>query len=85
MIKLDPELARRAQDLLDDQLVKDVLASIEDRHTDEWRSTRPHEHEKRETAWALVQGIAALRAELHSIATSGKVARWNLGLRGKQP
>jgi hypothetical protein len=71
------ELARRAQQLLDDAVVQEIFASLEGRYVTEWRHTSPADVQKRETAHASIRALDDFRSRLKSLATAPKVEAHN--------
>jgi hypothetical protein len=71
------ETAIRAQQLLDDPVVQQILSDLERRYILEWRGTGPGENERRETAHANVRALDDIRAKLSSLASAPKVAAHN--------
>lgn len=71
------EIARRAQQLIDDPVVQEVFASLEGRYITEWRHTSPADMQKRETAHAAVRALDDFRAKLKALATAPKVDAHN--------
>jgi hypothetical protein len=71
------ELARRAQQMLDDAVVAEVFASLEGRYITEWRHTSPADVQKRETAHAAIRALDDFRARLKALAVAPKVEAHN--------
>jgi hypothetical protein len=76
------DIARRAQQLIDDPVVQEIFASLEGRYITEWRHTSPNDTQKRETAHAAIRALDDFRAKLKALATAPKVdAHNNRGIK----
>jgi ribonuclease HI len=71
------EMARKAKQLLEDDFVQAVLASIESRYIHEWRNTSPQDMQKREASHAAIRAIDDFRAKLKALASAPKVDAHN--------
>lgn len=76
------DLSRRAKQLLDDEVIQQVFASLEGRYMNEWRNTSPADIQKREAAHAAVRALDDLKTKLSSLANAPKVEAHNA--RGKR-
>lgn len=73
----NPDLARRAEQLLNDQVVQEVFATLEGRYISEWRNTAPGDAQKRENAHAAIRALDDFRAKLKALAIAPKVDAHN--------
>jgi hypothetical protein len=71
------EMARKAAQLLQDEVVQAVLSSLEGRYIHEWRNTAPGDTQRRETAHASIRAIDDFRAKLKALASAPKVDAHN--------
>ena len=66
---------RKAKQLLEDETLNNAIAKLESDQLWAFRSSKPEESVKRETAWCMLQAIDGLRQELIKIMDNGKVAQ----------
>jgi hypothetical protein len=66
---------RKAQQILEDETLNTAIAKLESDQLWVFRSSKPEESVKRETAWCMLQAIDGLRQELVKIMDNGKVAQ----------
>ena len=66
---------RKAQQILEDETLNTAIAKLENDQLWAFRSSKPEESVKRETAWCMLQAIDGLRQELIKIMDNGKVAQ----------
>jgi hypothetical protein len=66
---------RKAQQILEDETLNTAIAKLESDQLWAFRSSKPEESVKRETAWCMLQAIDGLRQELIKIMDNGKVAQ----------
>jgi hypothetical protein len=78
------EIARRAQALVNDQLVQDIFTTLEGRYIHEWRNTPPQDVQKREAAHAAIRALDDFRARLKALANAPKVDAHNNRNAGKR-
>lgn len=71
------EIARRAQQLIDDPVVTEIFASLEGRYITEWRNTPPADVQKREAAHAAIRALDDVKTKLSSMANAPKVEAHN--------
>ena len=69
---------RKAQQILEDETINAAIAKLEGDQLWAFRSSKPEESAKRETAWCMLQAIDGLRQELIKIMDNGKIAQKNL-------
>ncbi len=69
---------RKAQQILEDETLNAAIAKLEGDQLWAFRSSKPEESAKRETAWCMLQAIDGLRQELIKIMDNGKIAQKNL-------
>lgn len=65
---------RRAQDLLDDDLIKDAFAELERAYMDAWRTTKVDDANGREKLFLAVNIIGKVKQNLLMVAADGKLA-----------
>jgi hypothetical protein len=66
---------RKAKQLLEDETLNMAIAKLENDQLWAFRSSKPEESVKRETAWCMLQAIDGLRQELIKIMDNGKIAQ----------
>lgn len=66
---------RKAQQVLEDETLNLAIAKLENDQLWVFRSSKPEESSKRETAWCMLQAIDGLRQELIKIMDNGKIAQ----------
>ena len=66
---------RKAKQLLEDETLNMAIAKLENDQLWVFRSSKPEESVKRETAWCMLQAIDGLRQELIKIMDNGKIAQ----------
>jgi hypothetical protein len=66
---------KKAQQILEDETLNSAIAKLEGDQLWAFRSSKPEESVKRETAWCMLQAIDGLRQELIKIMDNGKVAQ----------
>ena len=64
----------KAQQILEDDTLNIAIAKLENDQLWIFRSSKPEESAKRETAWCMLQAIDGLRQELIKIMDNGKIA-----------
>lgn len=69
---------RKAALLLEDELVQEILAEIEDAYVQNWRSTAAKDTETREKMYFAVQVVAQFREHLKVVCDNGKFEEANL-------
>ncbi len=66
---------RKAQQILENETLSDAIAKLENDQLWVFRSSKPEESAKRETAWCMLQAIDGLRQELIKVMDNGKIAQ----------
>jgi hypothetical protein len=66
---------RKAQQILENETLSDAIAKLENDQLWIFRSSKPEESAKRETAWCMLQAIDGLRQELIKVMDNGKIAQ----------
>ena len=66
---------RKAKQLHEDETLNAAIAKLENDQLWVFRSSKPEESVKRETAWCMLQAIDGLRQELIKIMDNGKIAQ----------
>ena len=66
---------RKAQQMLEDETLNTAIAKLENDQLWIFRSSKPEESAKRETAWCMLQAIDGLRQELIKVMDNGKIAQ----------
>ena len=70
--------AERAQELLEDPLIKESFDHLEQTYLDAWRDSRPGEELDREVLWQAWFALDAVRSHLNQVMQNGKIARDSL-------
>ena len=71
------DIARRAKELQDDDVVRQIFASLEGRYISEWRNTSPADLQKREAAFSAIRALEDIKVKLGSLANAPKVEAHN--------
>ena len=66
---------RKAKQLLEDETLNNAIAKLEGDQLWAFRSSKPEESARRETAWCMLQAIDGLRQELIKVMDNGKIAQ----------
>jgi hypothetical protein len=66
---------RKAQQILEDETLSTAIAKLENDQLWVFRSSKPEESARRETAWCMLQAIDGLRQELIKVMDNGKIAQ----------
>ena len=66
---------RKAKQLREDETLNNAIAKLEGDQLWVFRSSKPEESARRETAWCMLQAIDGLRQELIKIMDNGKIAQ----------
>ena len=66
---------RKAKQLLEDETLNAAIAKLEGDQLWAFRSSKPEESVKRETAWCMLQAIDGLKQELTKVMDNGKIAQ----------
>ena len=66
---------RKAKQLLEDETLNAAIGKLENDQLWVFRSSKPEESVKRETAWCMLQAIDGLKQELTKIMDNGKIAQ----------
>ena len=79
-IKLNADLARRAgaEALLQNDILQEAFARLEERYVEEWRVSQFRDTDARERLWQAVQIVAKGRDHLTSAVNGGKLAQREL-------
>ena len=70
---------RKAKQLLEDETLNSAIAKLEGDQLWAFRSSKPEESARRETAWCMLQAIDGLRQELIKVMDNGKIAQNAIG------
>lgn len=71
----DIRRGRKAQQVLEDETLREAIKKLESDQLGFFKHSRPDETAKRENAWCMLQAIDALRQELIKISDNGKIAQ----------
>jgi protein involved in temperature-dependent protein secretion len=84
--KLQSDAVRgaRADELLQNELLKEAFQTLEREYTDSWVKSQPHEREAREFYWKALQVLADVQAKIQIVARNGRVAKTELEMLAKQ-
>ena len=66
---------RKAQQILENETLSEAIAKLEGDQLWLFRSSKPEESVKRETAWCMLQAISGLKQELTKVMDNGKIAQ----------
>ena len=68
----------RAQELLENSLLREVFEYLEGQYLQAWRSTKVRETESREKLWQAIQILGIVQDHLRLYVTNGRVAAGDL-------
>lgn len=71
------EKARRAKEIMEDEVFLSVFSDLEEKYIADWRSSQPADIQKRETAWSAIRVLGDIIGKLHSVANAPKVDAHN--------
>jgi predicted metal-dependent hydrolase len=76
-LRLNADIARRAraQALLENELLQEAFARLEDRYLAEWRVTQFRDTDARERLWQAVNVLGKVKDHLGKIVSDGKLAQ----------
>ena len=76
-MSLDDDIRRgdRARTLLEDGLVQEIFAELENKQIDAWKNAPARDAEAREKIWVFVKTVNAVKESLEEIAQNGTVAQ----------
>jgi hypothetical protein len=77
-LKEDQTRAWKAQELLDNELLKDALAAIKSEVVSQWESCPARDKEGKEALWQLYKTTNKLESVLYGYVQTGKLAAENL-------
>lgn len=72
-----------AERLLKDELLNEAFNVLEQEYTNLWKQTKPSDEAAREKLWLSLRQLEMVRAQLHSVVQTGKVAKATLAQRAK--
>lgn len=73
----------RAARLLEDELLQEAFATIEQEYTNQWLTSPARDKKGRESLWLMVKTLHRFKAELSAVVETGKLAQHNLTLAQK--
>ena len=68
----------RAEAVLQDELLQEAFAALEDRYIEEWRATAFRDSDARERLWRAVDVLRKVKDHLGKIMSDGKLAQREL-------
>jgi hypothetical protein len=76
-IKLNADLARqaRALALLQDEILQEAFARLEERYIEEWRVSQFRDTDARERLWQAVNVVRKVKDHLAKVVADGKLAQ----------
>jgi hypothetical protein len=66
---------KKAESLVQDEAFSAALLQMENDAVWFWKSTKPEDTVKRESAWHMVQAVENFRIQMNKIMDSGKIAQ----------
>ncbi len=69
---------KKAESLIQDEAFSAALLQMENDAVWVWKSTKPEDSVRRESAWHMVQAIEQFRLQINKIMDNGKVAQRNI-------
>jgi hypothetical protein len=70
---------QRAQELLDNELLRQAFKTLEDDYTAAWKTWPAADRDGRERLWQAVNVLGKVRDHLGRVVANGKLARRELG------
>jgi hypothetical protein len=67
--------------VLENDLVIEAFAVLEERYTERWKASEARDEEARRQCWYAYKGLEKFRDEFHQMLTDGKIAAAQLVLR----
>ncbi len=71
------EKARRAKEIMEDDVFLGIFSDLEAKYISDWRNTQPADLQKREAAYAAIRVMEDIKGKLHSVANAPKVDAHN--------
>lgn len=66
---------KKAESLVQDEAFSAALLQMENDAVWVWKSTKPEDTVKRESAWHMIQAIESFRTQMNKIMDNGKIAQ----------
>jgi hypothetical protein len=66
---------KKAESLIQDEAFSSALLQMENDAVWLWKSTKPEDSVKRESAWHMVQAVEQFRIQIGKIMDNGKIAQ----------
>jgi hypothetical protein len=66
---------KKAESLIQDEAFAAAMLQMENDAVWVWKSTKPEDTVKRESAWHMIQAIESFRNQINKIMDNGKVAQ----------
>ena len=78
--KLNGEIERRAraEALLQNELLREAFAELEQRYVEEWRGSEPRDADARERLWQAVNVLRKVKDHLSRVVRDGRLAQRQL-------
>ena len=73
-MRRDMERAAQAQQLLENDIIKEAFADLEAAYLNAWRAAQPRDTEGREKLWQAVQIIGKVKSHLQTVVANGQLA-----------
>lgn len=70
-----------AERLLKDELLNEAFNALKQEYTRLWTETKPSDEAAREKLWMSIRQLEMVKAQLHSVVQTGKVAKDSLARR----
>jgi hypothetical protein len=71
------DIARKAKEMQEDDVVRHIFTYLEGRYISEWRNAAPGDLQKREAAYAAIRSLEDIKVKLGSLANAPKVEAHN--------
>ena len=71
------DIARKAKEMQEDDVVRHIFTYLEGRYINEWRNASPGDLQKREAAYAAIRSLEDIKVKLGSMANAPKVEAHN--------
>lgn len=77
-LRIDAARATRAQQLMENELLKEAFATLEQSYVDRWRASRVGEDAVREKLFIAINVIGKVKDHINSIVSNGAIAKKEL-------
>jgi hypothetical protein len=73
-LRYESDRGRRAQELLDDDLLKEAFNTLKEQLKNQWADSPVRDTEGREKLWLMLKLLESVEGHLSTVVTTGKMA-----------